>query len=64
MEAGIPWKRYFITSTIEIGCTSDLEQVCGENIRSIADPCTIQALLSIPLGVFSNTPCTKCRSEF
>ena len=28
-------------------------------VRSTADPCTIQALLSIPLGVFNNTPCTS-----
>ena len=58
-----PLQNYFIGSVITIDHTSYLEKISAQNDRSIPDPCTIQAPLMNPLGVFNKTPCTKCRSE-
>ena len=54
---------YFIGSATAIDYTSDLEKICGQKVRSILDLYTIQAPLLNPLGVFSKTPTTRCRSE-
>lgn len=47
---GRPLQRYFISSTIENDYTSDLELIFSSKVRSISDPCTIQAPLYTPQG--------------
>ena len=44
--------------------TSDLEQICVQNIISISDLYTRKALLQDPLGVLIKSCNTKSRSEF
>ena len=63
IKTGKSLQHYFIGSATVVDYTSDLEQTCSSKFKSISDPCTIQAPLKNPLGVFRKTPSTRCRSE-
>ena len=58
-KARKPLERYFIANATEFDYTSDIGLICASKYRSISDPCTIQAPLKNPLGVFSKTPSTN-----